>query len=303
LALKTQIQNLFRRALPFAGIEFSRGAVMQSLLRSEIDLHLKNAKVITPDSSMLQGYKCYSQFDEDGIIAHITDRLGIENGTFVEFGAGNGLENNTHLLVLKGWRGLWVDGSPKNAEFIRSHVPENSKILSFDSSFITLENVGDVIERGLEQVECQDIDLLNMDLDGNDAYLLEKILTQWRPKVIVAEYNGKLPFGLQLTVPYNPNHWRSGDDFFGASLSELIHRLKGYRLVCCGLSGVNAYFVRDDLANSFSEYDASILYQPARVHLTFLTVGSPPSLKFLAMRLKEKTAMTSSHSENMQKSK
>jgi hypothetical protein len=34
----------------------------------------------------------------------------IETGTFAEFGVGNGLENNTLILLASGWRGFWIDG-------------------------------------------------------------------------------------------------------------------------------------------------------------------------------------------------
>jgi hypothetical protein len=272
--------------LPFAGIEFSRGAQMQSLLRLELDIHRREMREKTPQNPALSGYKCYSQFDEDGIIAHLAAALGIENGSFVEFGAGNGLENNTHLLLLKGWRGLWVDGDPANAAYIREQVPVDTDRLAFDSSFVNRSNICAIIDRGLKQIGREEIDLYNMDLDGNDVYLTDEVLTRWKPKVIVAEYNGKLPFGLRMTVEYDENGWRKGDDFFGASLSEHIARLKGYRLVSCGLSGVNAYFVRDDLASAFPAYDPADLYQPARAHLVLYSVGSRPSLKFLAQTLR-----------------
>jgi hypothetical protein len=122
---------------------------------------------------------------EDGIIAHINDLLGLTNGRFVEFGAGNGIENNTHLLLLGGWCGVWVDYAVANAKNIRDDLPMNTKRLAFDSSFIMRGNVNAVITRGLAQVGDGEIDILKMDLDGNDAYLLETILAERQPKLIV----------------------------------------------------------------------------------------------------------------------
>lgn len=268
--------------MPFAGIEMARGAVMQSLLRIEInDLKAEIAKT-TPDNPALNGYKCYSQFDEDGILDHLCRAIGVEKGVFVEFGAGNGLENNTHLLALKGWRGLWIDGDPKNAAYIRENIRSDNGVLAFDSSFINKQNVLDVTRRGLDAVQASEPDLISMDLDGNDVYLIEVLLKEWRPKILVAEYNGKLPYGLRISVPYDENSWRKGDDFYGASLSEIVFRVPGYKLVCCGLSGVNAFFVRDDLACLFPDLSPASLYMPSRAHFTLLSVGSRPSLKFLA---------------------
>ena len=284
--LKAKLQNFLRRFLPFVGIELNRSAGMQSMLRQELEAIRQKVKQLTPTNPALKGYKCYSQFDEDGIIAHLTDTLQIERGCFVEFGSGNGLENNSHLLLLKGWRGLWVDGDPVNGSFIRSNLPLHTTRLAYDSTFITIKNIRGVIEKGLKHVASQNIDLYSMDLDGNDVYFTDEVLKYWRPKIVICEYNGKIPFGLRLSVEYDENSKREEDDYFGASLSEHIARLKGYRLVCCGLSGVNAFFVRDDLADKFITYDPVHLYQPARVHLTFMAVGSRPSLKFLAQTLR-----------------
>ena len=53
----------------------------------------------------------YSQAGEDGIIAEIFRRIGTTTKDFVEFGSGNGRENNTvSLLTTQGWKGLWIEG-------------------------------------------------------------------------------------------------------------------------------------------------------------------------------------------------
>ena len=40
-------------------------------------------------------YKFFSQSDEDGITLEILRRMQLTNGSFLEFGVGNGFENNT----------------------------------------------------------------------------------------------------------------------------------------------------------------------------------------------------------------
>ena len=52
------------------------------------------------------GAKYFSQTDEDGITLEIIRRLGITAGTFAELGVGNGIENNTLILLASGWRGF-----------------------------------------------------------------------------------------------------------------------------------------------------------------------------------------------------
>ena len=86
-----------------------------------------------PDNPAAQGFKVYSQSDEDGIIETICDRSPAHSGTFVEIGCGNGQENNTHYLVLKGWRGrLYLDGDPSNVAFICTSLPDAPSSTSRD---------------------------------------------------------------------------------------------------------------------------------------------------------------------------
>ena len=56
------------------------------------------------------GAKFFSQSDEDGITLEIIRRLELKTGTFLEFGVGDGTENNTLVLLSIGWRGAWVGG-------------------------------------------------------------------------------------------------------------------------------------------------------------------------------------------------
>ena len=62
------------------------------------------------------------------------------NKTFIEIGSGSGLENNTHYLLLKGWKGVWIDSNKSkvvdrkiaSAFLIKSsqNLDKNSKVQS-----------------------------------------------------------------------------------------------------------------------------------------------------------------------------
>ena len=55
------------------------------------------------------GRKCIFQSDEDVITLEILKRIDkLDGGVFVEFGVGNGMENNTLALAALGWTGLWA---------------------------------------------------------------------------------------------------------------------------------------------------------------------------------------------------
>lgn len=80
---------------------------------------LDNPKYADPKRLETYGFSVYSQNDEDGIIQEIFNRIGTSSKTFVEFGVGYGLENNTAYLLMQGWKGLWIEGSSKFVKQIK----------------------------------------------------------------------------------------------------------------------------------------------------------------------------------------
>jgi hypothetical protein len=224
------------------------------------------------------GRKNWSQNDEDGIIEEIFRRIGESSRTFMEIGVEDGLENNSLLLLHKGWRGMWVEASQRHGASIRANFPEwlQSGQLVLKNQFATTDNINEL----LAELPA-DLDLLSVDVDGSDYYLLEAIGAA-RPRVIVVEYNGKFPPGVRAVVPSKKFAWQ-GNDYFGSSLSSLTALLegKGYRLVGCNITGANAFFVRADVAGDHFAEPATPehLYQPPRYYMSFTTfrkVGHEP---------------------------
>jgi hypothetical protein len=196
------------------------------------------------------GYKVYSQNDEDGMIAEIFNRIGTTNKQFVEFGVQDGLESNTHFLLHKGWHGIWIDGGRKTFKSLLSSFREviSSKQLLAINAFITSDNINHLI--GTNGNLNGEIDLLSIDIDGNDYWIWEAI-TCIVPRVVIIEYNSKFPPDYEWVMKYNANHIWDGSDKFGASLKsfELLGGKLGYQLVGTNMNGVNAFFVKKEIAS------------------------------------------------------
>jgi|SRR5882724_878182 len=226
----------------------------------------------------IYGFKVCSQYDEDGIIQEIFNRIGLGTRKFVEFGVENGLENNTLKLLLEGWSGLWIEASENfvsqiNAKF--QDVVSNGR-LRVKAAFITPDNINGLIGEHF----TGEMDLLSIDIDGNDIHVLDAI-DVIRPRVVVIEYNGKFPPPMNVVQRYNPEHRWKGTDYGGSSLLAItkIAGRKGYSLVGCGIAGVNAFFVRDDLLGDKFQapFTPENHYQPARYFLwqTFVSGHEP----------------------------
>ena len=223
------------------------------------------------------GFKVYSQNDEDGIIEEIFNRIGTTNKIFVEFGVSNGLECNSHYLLHKGWHGLWMDGGEQNIKEIvaRFYPAISNKQLAFKCAFITKDNINDLIG----SVVTGEIDLLSVDIDGNDYYVWQAINVV-NPRAVVIEYNAKFPPNYAWKMAYNEKYVWDGTDCQGASLKalELLGRELGYQLVGTCLNGVNAFFVRQDLVSDkfIQPATAEELYNPFRFQIHRYANGHRP---------------------------
>ncbi|MEL6322250.1 MAG: hypothetical protein AAFQ57_16640, partial [Cyanobacteria bacterium J06626_14] len=132
----------------------------------EIERIKENARYRDSRSLVRFGSKIYSQSDEDGIIREIFRRIGVTNRMFVEFGIGNGLENNTLALLFEDWQGLWIDASSRSIKQIREKFAAviHKEKLKVVQSFITKDNINDLISK---KIDDHEIDLLSVDIDGN----------------------------------------------------------------------------------------------------------------------------------------
>lgn len=261
------------------------------LIRQDFERLQRDLQERFPNNPAGYGYKVYSQADEDGIIEFLLDRIPLEKRsmTAFEIGCGNGLENNSHYLVLKGYRAYWIDGSKKNINFIEKELPVSSPDcrLRASQAFLDRTNIRENTTKAKTFLRTEDVDLFSMDIDGNDLALTQEVLKVISPKIVCVEYNAKFPVPLEASVEYNPVHTWAGDDYHGASLQSYCSAFAGYRLVTCNLAGTNAFFVRKDLEGYFPNTPrAQDLYQPSRFHLAHLSSGHPPSLKWLRNSLR-----------------
>jgi hypothetical protein len=224
------------------------------------------------------GAKFFSQTDEDGILLEILRRLNIQTGRFFEFGVGDGRENNSLVLIARGWKGVWCGG-----EDLCFMLPDHLKRFAFLKRWIDAENVIDNFRDGMAQIGGGTPDVLSLDLDGNDLELVRRILTDdIRPAIFIVEYNGRFPPGVEWHVTYDKHFRWNRDDYVGASLQSFVNlfEVHDYQLVACNLvTGANGYFIRNDLLGSaFDDVPKGIEpnFVPLKINL-FRSYGHPVS--------------------------
>ena len=194
--------------------------------------------------------RVYSQNGEDGVVAHLLSLAGPGDRRFVEFGVEDGTECNTANLALTfGWRGLQLEANAADAARAWDFYSGRADVRVVEAR-VTPANIDALLaEHGFDG----ELDLLSIDIDGNDYWVWET-LNAARPRVVVIEYNAVFGPARSLTVPYaerpspyeaHPTGW-----YHGASLTALARLAdrKGYVLAGAESRGVNAFFVRRDVA-------------------------------------------------------
>jgi hypothetical protein len=189
-----------------------------------------------------------SQNGEDGVLALILYRIGEASRWFVEFGVEDASEGNCIALALEGWDGLFIEPAGDTFGALEKRWQDHPQVRTVHDT-VTPDTVNELFAAAGVPAEP---DVLSIDVDGND-YWIWKAIDGYRPRIVVIEYNASLEPDTMVSIPRDDaQHW-DGTDYFGASIGALRHlgQERGYRLVHTDSRGVNAFFVREDLAEPF----------------------------------------------------
>jgi glycosyltransferase involved in cell wall biosynthesis len=212
------------------------------------------AKSVKPTNFADAGYQVYSQFNEDGLIQFLVDRISDIQMNFIELGCGDYTEANTRLLLERnGWKGLIVDGD----ELLINRIVNSGWYWRYPvkaiCSFVEKESFSALIDGSLKNY---DVGLLSIDIDGME-YWIWKELKNYRPTIVVIEYNAIFGSEKCVTVPYDASFSRHKAHYSGlysgasfAALLKLGHE-KGYVLLGTNSGGNNMFFVLAHVAKKF----------------------------------------------------
>lgn len=197
-----------------------------------------------PERLTARRFRISSQNQEDGMTLALLHEARPATRRFVEIGAGLSGGNGGFLASEWGWPGLMVDGHREHMEQVGRRFPTVTPV----AAWVTRENVNELIaQHGFSG----EVDLFSLDLDGNDYWIWEAV-TVSSPRVLILEYNSSFGPERSVTIPYEPtfDRRRYHSMYYGASLTALarLSARKGYRLVAVEPAGVNAFFLRHDVA-------------------------------------------------------
>ncbi len=186
----------------------------------------------------------YSHVNEESVIHKYLRILGLGVGYCVDIAASDGITmSNTYGLFKSGWSGLAVecDGD----KFIKLKAAYASfSGAKFSNSMITPENVLSILS---ENSVPTNFDFLSFDIDGYDYYVLDQMLTKYRPKLICAEINEKIPTPIKFTVEFDKSYFWDGTHFFGMSISKLAELCSKHNYSLVELHYNNAFLIPNEI--------------------------------------------------------
>lgn len=165
-----------------------------------------------------------------------------ENHYMIDIGAQYGPGPIFSYLKDNEYSGLAIEGDSKAFNVLCKNL--NNHKVSKHLGFVTPENVLNIFETYKVPTNP---DVLKIDIDGYDLSVIRKILTQYKPKIILCEINEKIPPPIHFEVKYHPEYSWDTSHFFGFSVTAGVETLKPFDYVLCYIEGGNnAIFVCKD---------------------------------------------------------
>jgi len=232
--IRKKIKNFLGIEKISEGIDEIKFLVGKNLLKSRLD----NSDIGEIDLSV------FSQNEEDGIIQYIVNKINLKNKFFVEIGCSNYKESNTRFLLFNNnWSGIVVDSSIENINEIKNSYYFWKKKINALQCFVNTENISSL----LSKYSSKKIGLLSIDIDGNDYWILKKIIDSgFTSDLIICEYNSLLGSEKSLSKKYTPNFARNSKNLinYGASIRAFYNLLyKEYKMVYGNKVGNNIFFL------------------------------------------------------------
>jgi len=195
-------------------------------------------------------------------------------------------ENNTHALLLAGWRGVWIDAMATSRD--SEAITVASTLLAVECARVDRDNVLAVVTRRWSRSragKANELDLLSSTLTAT-TWPSRCLCAGAAAKIIVVEYNAKLRWPLTFEVCTRPiapgsattitaRRSRAGRGALGPPARRVQCR-RHQRVFCSRRSG-----------GRVSVLFAGAARTTGAVHMAALRSGHAPTLKFLPITCRQ----------------
>jgi hypothetical protein len=200
--------------------------------------------------------KVFSQWGEDGILDYLFDLVGATKPRIIEYGVGNFTECNSRFAAEHRSASVYaVDMREDLVQKVKNLDIFWRNTIFPVCDFVTPETAK--MHQEIAESKFGGIDLISLDLDGNDYWILQS-LDFSNVQIVVCEYNPLYGANVACTVERNDFFDRTKEHFswlhYGMSLRAAIDLLALSELTFIGTNraGNNAFFVKQEFVKSLN---------------------------------------------------
>jgi hypothetical protein len=190
----------------------------------------------------------FSHSNEQEILSRYVEQILPKDRprTVVDIGAGNGVRwSNSYALLREGWKALGVEADLHKYDLL-SRAYRNFPRAQACHSRVNPSNVLSL----LEQFDIEsDFGVLCLDIDGNDYWVLNAILSKFRPGLVVTEINENIPPPLRFVVKFDPE-FQLRHHFYGYSIAALEDLCEKHDYGILQLEYNNAFLAPREIAGN-----------------------------------------------------
>jgi hypothetical protein len=242
----------------------------------DLDKHRRKLRPQEVDNSIIENTwnakgPWYSDEGEDGVLAYIFNNIVYSNGDLyeqhkfaVDLGSAHGYggSNVRHLVDKYGWDSCEIDVSKKWGKI---HPRVINKFIDRDTICDTLTENG----------TPKNFDLLSLDIDSMDWYVLERLLEGgWKPTLTILEFNPIFKHDESYIVKYNRDFKKNNTSNYGASARafEILLNKYNYSFVWgTQLPANNIVFVSNNIIGDsptlhLKDFHSKPWYESGKIH-------------------------------------
>jgi hypothetical protein len=186
----------------------------------------------------------FSNLGEEDVIHKYLSSMRSNNKICIDIAASDGIHmSNTFFLFEEGWEGVAVECDSEKFALL-SNIYVKYPNVSLIKNKITPDNICHVLKSCLVP---PNFTFLNFDIDSYDYFVLDRLLSEFRPLLICAEVNEKIPPPIKFTVRYNSAYLFPGGHFYGQSIAQLYELCKKYDYELVELFYNNAFIIPKEI--------------------------------------------------------
>ena len=247
MKIRNQIKYWYRKYVP---------EIIRKIIRKSVPfwIELRFFKIQTKKFDFdVQGH------GEAKKLLEICEDLNISDGYYVDIGASDGWSSSSTFTFAKSknFSGLSIELDDKKFKKMQ-YIYKDFQNAHLSKTKITPLNILNL----LNQFNVpQNFDVLNLDIDSYDLFVIKNLLKSFKPKIVSMEINEKIPPPIYFTVNYDENHYWKNDHFFGCSLQAAHEELSEFDYKLYTVIYNNAIFISNNLNIKFPDLTLTEFYK------------------------------------------